>query len=350
MNLVVLTLLVSLGSCMLIVMTRQLHGRFTFDHVQGVQKFHAGAVPRVGGIGLYVGLLVAYWLAGEQAAPVLEPLLVAGLPALIAGLLEDTTRRVSVRARLGATLFSGMLICWMTGQALTRLDVPLLDTLLQVPLLAVLFTAFAMAGLANALNIIDGLNGLASGVLTICTATLGVLALQAGDTTLALTATLVAAATIGFWLVNFPFGKIFLGDGGAYFGGFALAWLAVQLPLRNPDISPWISLLVCAYPIVETVYSILRRLAGHHSPGEPDAAHLHSLLMIRCTERVHPHWPRWAQHSLVSLPVWLLAGTPALLAVQLANRSSGELALVFAAAFLAYHRVYRRVAASATAR
>lgn len=343
------TLLASFGICILIVQTRPLHSRFTLDHLSGVQKLHATPVPRIGGIGLYLGLLFAWSLAPARVNDILAPLLVAGLPALGAGLLEDTTKRVGVRARLLATMASGVLVCLFTGAALSHVDIPLIDPLLTLPPVAVLFTAFAIAGLANAINLIDGVNGLAGGILAGCSATISALAASMGDPELATTAALLAAATAGFWLVNFPFGRLFLGDGGAYFGGFALAWLAVQLPMRNPDVSPWLTLLVCAYPVIETLYSIVRRLHAHRHPGEPDAAHLHSLLLSCCVVHKVPGWPAWAQHSLVSASLWALAAVPALLAMALQERPPSHLALAFACAGIGYHLVYRAVLCNSAA-
>jgi len=341
MSLFACTLLVSLGACVFIVLTEQLHGQFTFDHVDGVQKFHTTPVPRIGGAGVYLGLVAAWSLARENVHDTLEPMLIAGLPALVMGLAEDVTRRVSVRARLVATMASGVLICLVTGSALDHVDVPLVDDVLALPTMAVIFTAFAIAGLANSINLIDGFNGLAGGTLAGCSAALSVLAAAVGDTELAYAAALLATATAGFWLVNFPFGKIFLGDGGAYFGGFALAWIAVELPMRNPAVSPWESLLVCAYPVIETLYSILRRAFTRQSPGAPDARHLHSLLMTCWVAQRVPGWPRWAQHALVSLPLWVLAAGPALLGLGLAHHPTEHLVMAFAGVFAVYHLIYR---------
>ncbi len=344
MSLFAYTLLVSLGACVFIVLTQHIHGDFTLDHVHGVQKFHETPVPRIGGAGLFLGLVAAWSLARESVHDTLEPILIAGLPALAMGLAEDVTRRVSVRARLVATMTSGVLICLVTGSALNHVDIPLIDEILILPPVAVAFTGIAIAGLANSINLIDGFNGLAGGTLAGCSAAFSVLAAAVGDTELAYAAALLATATLGFWLVNFPFGKIFLGDGGAYFGGFALAWIAVQLPMRNPEVSPWESLLVCAYPVIETLYSILRRAFTRRSPGEADARHLHSLIMLCYVKRRVPGWPLWAQHTLVSVPLWSLAALPALLSLALQSHPTSHLMLAFAGMFLTYHLVYQALA------
>ncbi|MDB5859152.1 MAG: glycosyl transferase, partial [Ramlibacter sp.] len=119
------------------------------------------------------------------------------------------------------------------------------DPLLRVAPVAVIFTAFAVGGVSKAINIIDGFHGLASGTATLCLLALACIAAHVGGAPLVLTCVIVAAPVAGFWMVNFPWGKLLLGDDGAYFAGFALAWLAVLLPIRNADVSPWASLLDC---------------------------------------------------------------------------------------------------------
>lgn len=340
-------LVVSFGACLLIVLTQRWHGRFSHDLAVGVQKFHTTPVPRIGGLGIFLGLVAGWSVGPEQVHDTLEPILLAGLPAITAGLLEDVTKRVGVTPRLMATMVSGLVVCLLTGHSIHRLDLPLLDPLLAHPPVAIAFTAFAVAGLANAINLIDGFNGLASGTLAGCFGTFAVVAHAAGDEHLCTAAGVLAAATLGFWLVNFPFGRLFMGDGGAYFGGFALAWLAVLLPARNPAISAWESLLVCAYPVIETLYTVFRRVRDRQHPGQPDSRHLHSLLKTQWVMRVVPHWPRWARHALVCLPLWGFAAIPAGLAIAMNDSPTAHLMLAFAGVVVAYHLFYRVLARDA---
>jgi len=347
MNLWIASLLVSFGVCLLIVLTQRWHGRFTHDPAVGVQKFHTTPVPRIGGLGIYLGLVAGWAIGPEQVHDTLEPILLAGLPALAAGLTEDVTKRVGVTPRLLATMLSGLVICLITDHWINHLDIPVVDDALAHPVMAIVFTSFAVAGLANAINLIDGFNGLASGLLAGCFATFAVVAFGAGDEHLGMAAGVLAAATLGFWLVNYPFGRIFMGDGGAYFAGFALAWIAVLLPARNPEVSPWESLLICAYPVIETLYSVYRRLRSRQSPGQPDSRHLHSLLKTQWVMRVVPEWPRWARHALVCLPLWAFAALPALLALGMAHSPTAHLVLAFVVVVAIYHLLYQTMARNA---
>ena len=145
-----------------------------------------------------------------------------------------------------------------------------------------------MAGIAHSVNIIDGFNGLSAGGVVIMLAAFGVVALHAGDAELAALALLIGAAVAGFLLVNFPRGPVIMGDGGAYLVGFLLAAVGVMLPQRNPEVSPWIVLVVLGYPVSETLYSILRKtLRKGDGPGRADKAHLHHLIYRYLRRALH---------------------------------------------------------------
>jgi UDP-N-acetylmuramyl pentapeptide phosphotransferase/UDP-N-acetylglucosamine-1-phosphate transferase len=335
-----LVLASSFTVALLLVLTNPLHGHLTHDQPGAVQKFHHHPTPRVGGVAIYVGLVSA-WLAGPRSAvaDILGIVLLAGLPALLFGLLEDVTKRVGVLPRLLATMFSGALACLLTGVALTRLDVPVIDGWLAIGPIAVLFTAFAVGGVANAINIMDGFHGLASGLATIALAAIASVAIAVGDAALAQVALLATAAVVGFWLVNYPWGKIFLGDGGAYFTGFALAWLAVLLPMRNPGVSPWASLLICGLPFIEVIYSAVRRVASRQSPGAPDRLHLHSLIATRWVHVRFSHWSPNAQNAAVAPCLWAAALVLAGLA-WLFRHSTVTLFAGLALTALFYHWAY----------
>jgi UDP-N-acetylmuramyl pentapeptide phosphotransferase/UDP-N-acetylglucosamine-1-phosphate transferase len=143
-------------------------------------------------------------------------------------------------------------------------------------------TVLAIAGIANAINIIDGFNGLAS-MVTICMLlSLAYVALQVDDMFVLITALMVAGATAGFLVWNYPVGLIFLGDGGAYFIGFMLGELALLLVMRNPEVSTWYAALLLMYPAFETIFSVYRRMfVRGKSPAVPDGIHLHSLIFRR---------------------------------------------------------------------
>lgn len=341
---IAVTLTLSYVIAQALVLSAHKHGHLTMDLPGAVQKFHLDPTPRVGGIAIYIAITIGWiLLPGAAEAKLLGTTLLAGMPALLVGLLEDVTKRVSVRTRLLVTMGSGGLAALWSGYGISRIDMPLADAVLAFWPLAVLFTAFAVGGVSNAVNIIDGFHGLASGTVIISLLALSSIAYSVGDVPLGTVAFVAAAAIAGFWLVNFPWGRLFLGDGGAYFSGFTLAWLTVELLARNPRVSPWASVLLCAYPTVEVVYSIIRRSRQRRSPGAPDRHHLHSLV---ATQLVHPRLPRAhpnLRNAAVSVVMWICAVVPVLPAMFFYNRPD-VLLPALAGCFLAYHLFYRRVA------
>lgn len=333
---------VSFLLCAGIAATKNWHGHLTLDSHAGVQKFHTCPTPRVGGVGIYAGLLMAWVMSSGAVSQLTGQLLLAALPAFVVGLLEDVTKRVGVRERLLATMVSGVIACFLSGVTVTKVGVWGVDELLAWLPFSVLFTVFAVAGVANAINIIDGFNGLAAGTVIIALAAMGMIALDAGDKVLAEFCFVVAIVTLGFMAINFPFGKIFMGDGGAYLLGFLLAWVAILLPARNPGVSAWASLLACAYPVLEVLFSVARRRYRAHSPGHPDRLHLHSLIKSRLIRKKLAHWPASLRNSAVSPLCWvfpILSGVVAYVAAD----NKPVLMLAFGGMALLYRVKYRRL-------
>jgi UDP-N-acetylmuramyl pentapeptide phosphotransferase/UDP-N-acetylglucosamine-1-phosphate transferase len=196
---------------------------------------------------------------------------------------------------------------------------------------------------ANAVNIIDGFNGLATGAVAIMLGALGLMALNVGDTALATVCFVVAVAALGFGAVNWPLGKIFLGDGGAYLLGFLLAWVAVLLPMRNPQVNAWATILVCIYPVLEVAFSVRRRLSreGRH-PAQPDRVHLHHLIHRRVVCQSFPGLGAVLQNGLTSPLVWFFVALPAAWGVVFAQNTPMLAAAVGALVF-GYSAIYARL-------
>ena len=319
------------------------------DGLVGIQKNHSKPTPRVGGIAIFLGVVAAYVVAPGERANILGALLLAGLPAFGFGLAEDVTKRVGVMPRLVATMASGVLGWMLTGISLTGVDVPLLDSLLGFTLFSVAFTAFAVGGVANAVNIIDGFNGLASGFVVIAFFGLALVAALVGDVDLAFACLTIGMAMLGFWLVNWPWGHLFLGDGGSYFGGFALAWASVLLIERNTTVSAFVPFLICIHPVTEVLFSIFRRRMTKVNPGQPDRLHLHTLMMRRVVKpvlrRMYPDEPKMIErmHNSITGLVLAVGTIPAVLVAVLVLQSTVWAAtscLLFA---LGYVAIYARL-------
>jgi len=333
---------VALLTALLLVLTQRWHGHLSMDSASGIQKFHKHPTPRVGGIAIAVGVVTGYGVAPTGSQQLLGPLILAGIPAFAFGLLEDVTKRVSVRTRLLATMGCGVLGWAITGHSIIDANLPGLDWLLGFTLFSVLFTAFAVGGIANAINIIDGFNGLAAGTVIIILAAFGLMTMALGDHDLARACLLLGAAVAGFLLVNWPMGKIFLGDGGAYFMGFALAWLAVLILERHSEVSAWAPMLVCGFPVLEVLFSILRRHRRNLSPGDPDRLHLHSLVKRRVVRALFPNASSLVRNSFTGAMMWIAALVPSTIAVTWPTHTS-MLVLGFVVCALLYTAVYARL-------
>jgi UDP-N-acetylmuramyl pentapeptide phosphotransferase/UDP-N-acetylglucosamine-1-phosphate transferase len=355
MNFLVVSFLGSLLCALALICSFSRHQRFSGDATSGgPQKYHARVVPRIGGVAVFFGTVLAAVLAqsGSNSSGLLCWLLVASLPAFGAGLVEDLTKVVSPRCRLFFTIIAGALGMWLLGAKLNHTGWPALDAVLAyssfgIAPLCVALTLFAVAGLSNAINIIDGFNGLAAmSVLTMLSA-IAYVAFQVGDMALFTAALALAGAVLGFLFWNYPHGLIFLGDGGAYFLGFTVAELLLLLLVRNPTVSPMFALLLCIYPVFETGFTISRRLlrSGTRSTFAPDALHLHSLVhrrLVRNALFARGERRSGLLNAMTAPYLWALCLLAVLPCVLWWN--NGQMLLLFAFGFvIAYVALYRAI-------
>lgn len=318
------------------------------DRTQGVQRVHRHAASRLGGLPLFLTLSLAVlaWPQLPQRELALG-LLLCAVPAFAVGLLEDLRNKLGPHVRLLATFLSAWAAWFLLDGQLRRVDVPGIDWLLiNFWFAAFIFTAFAVGGVAHSINIIDGFNGLSSFYCVICFAAFFIVSTLVSDPLLQGLSLLYCGALLGFLAWNFPFGKVFLGDAGAYFLGFSLGEMSVLLVMRNPEVSPWFCLLLLAYPIWDTLFSSYRReITRQRSWSEPDALHLHHLIYRRL---VRPQGRAQGAglaipNSMTSLYIWvlgLMCAAPALL-----FWNSTPILMGFAALFVVtYGLLYRRLA------
>ncbi|MBK4736709.1 MraY family glycosyltransferase [Noviherbaspirillum pedocola] len=317
--------LVSFFTSRLIVVTQNWHGALSLDcDLAGKQKFHTVPVPRVGGLALMLGMVCGFaWIRFLHADVVPEEVMsgalwmsLSALPVFMIGLIEDATKKVSVRARLFFTAGGAMLAAWAVGAVMPRVDLWLIDDLLAYAPAAIAVTVFAVVGVTNSVNIIDGFNGIAASTVVVMLAGMALLGWQAGDALIVNLSLLGMGAALGFLLVNYPRGKLFMGDGGAYVLGFWCAEVAVLAIRRNASIDAWQVLAIYAYPVIEVLYSIYRKkMVRRMSPAIPDRLHLHMLVYRRficqkVARRATQPWMRNAAVVLVIAP-WTMLFTAA---------------------------------------
>ncbi|MDM5272397.1 MraY family glycosyltransferase [Sulfurovum sp. zt1-1] len=238
------------------------------------QKFHDDSTPRAGGIGILLGMIAVLF------TPIGWKLLISMILAFLSGIFEDFHRSMQPKVRLILQMIAAGAAILLTHSVITYLGLGI-----YLPyLIAIIFSIFSIVGLMNAMNIIDGFNGLASGATLLILFSLGHTALLVGDKGMIDMILIVWSAVFAFFIVNFPKGKIFLGDGGAYLIGFVVALIGIFLASTYPAISPWYILAILGYPVWEVLFSIYRKLRAGRSPLQPDAYHLHMLVYRHITK------------------------------------------------------------------
>jgi UDP-N-acetylmuramyl pentapeptide phosphotransferase/UDP-N-acetylglucosamine-1-phosphate transferase len=288
--------------------------RFSLDlDLHAVQKNHYSVVPRVGGLAVFSGTAITFATSTFlYTSPTYEAflLLSCATPVFIGGLAEDLTKRVSPRMRLICALGSALAGCFVLHAVIDRVDVPAVDFALRILPIGIAFTVLAVAGVTNAMNIIDGLNGLASVIAILIFASIGYVAVTVNDWLVASVAFAMIGTIGGFVVWNYPSGLVFLGDGGAYFIGFVMAELVVLLIARHPNVSAFYA-IVAMYPAFETLFSIYRRrYVRGRAVDAPDALHLHTLIYKRIARKGiafddRQHCTR--RNSVSSIYLWLLS-------------------------------------------
>lgn len=311
---------------------------------------HLQGWSRAGGLGVFLGLGVALILRlnnDHPEAQALLGLLAAASVVFAAGVADDLTQRVRGVVRLLAALLAAWLAGQWGGAWVPRLDIAWLDALMG-PSALLLLSCLLVAGITNAFNIIDGFNGLAGGVATIILLGIAYVGFKVSDTLVVAGAITAIGAIAGFLFFNFPRGMVFLGDGGAYFLGFWIGELLILLVARNPEVSAWFPLMLCAYPTCELLFSIYRRAFVRRAhPGMPDIAHLHHLIYMRLVRWLAGgHLPErhMIRNSLTAPYLWAI--TSIAVAPAVVFWESTHLlqlgALLFAAGYVyAYLRIVR---------
>lgn len=334
----------------LVVHLRDFHFHLSADHdLVGVQKMHEVAVPRVGGFGVFLSLVCTAIFLWVIESPHLQFYLLFLLPATLiftVGLLEDLTKRVSVRARLSAAMLAALAGCFLIDSTVRTFGVDVIDSLFQINLIAVMFTMVAVAGVSNAVNLIDGFNGLSGVVTLVALLALSLVSYLAGDQLIFMIALATAGGVAGFLVWNYPNAKVFLGDGGAYLIGFVIAELSVLVHERNPEVSVLFPLLLMIYPIFETLFTIYRRkFIQGRSPGAPDALHLHQVInkrLVRWNTHSNSRPLRSRGNAMTSPYLWVLSAMATVPAVLFWNNSLA-LAAFIALFAISYVWVYSRL-------
>ena len=296
-------------SALIVAFGRRLAQAFDWrSDLTELQAVHDTPTPRLGGVGvlLAIGLGAIDWFGDAVVQANYWLFIVSHAPVAAAGLIEDTFGSVRPRWRLLAAELSGILLVAIFGQWLPRVGVPGVDWAMAAwPILAIGFTIFACTGVTHAVNLIDGVHGLCGMWAVAASLCLAMVAQQAGLDAHVQALMLFCCAVLGFLAVNYPMGKIFLGDAGAYTVGHALAWIAVSIVWLSADVAPFALLLIFLWPVVDTLYAIARRLTNGRPIFAADAEHIHHIIYRMLHHGGLPRGVANPLSAIVLLPAYL---------------------------------------------
>jgi UDP-GlcNAc:undecaprenyl-phosphate/decaprenyl-phosphate GlcNAc-1-phosphate transferase len=273
------------------------------DRPDHFRRIHTGATPRLGGLGLAFGLAIGvvlvsvagyldHWSGFAEWWPRQWPVLVAALIVLMVGFVDDT-RAIGPRAKLlGQAL--AVIVLYLGGVRIEGFDVlglaielghpsvavSLLGHPIDVALPGLFITMFWLLGCMNIWNLIDGMDGLASGVGLLVSATLTLVAIHNQNVGVAILASALAGSLAGFLLYNWHPACIFLGDSGSLLIGLLIGIIGVQGSFKGPSaISILFPILAMGLPISDTAMAIFRRWVRELPLSSADRRHVHHLLI-----------------------------------------------------------------------
>lgn len=242
------------------------------DRRKKSHAIHTGEVPRVGGLSIFLSFFMVFLFRVSH----FWGIFFVSFMVFLVGFIEDIKKNISPKLRLLILFLISILAIILINIKIHTIGFGKIPSIVSF-----LLTIIAIAGFTNAINIIDGLNGLAAGISATFLLFLGISFYEYNYFDLYFLSFSVIVGILGFLLFNFPYGKLFLGDGGAYFLGFLCAILSIKLVDEVPTISPWFPFMLGIYPVWEVIFSAYRRLRKNRHPFYPDKLHFHTLLFYR---------------------------------------------------------------------
>jgi UDP-GlcNAc:undecaprenyl-phosphate GlcNAc-1-phosphate transferase len=286
----------SLGTALVVPGIRVLGLRWGLVDPPDPRKQHTRPMVRLGGVGIVVGFslgLMVTWIFGgfAELAPDKDQLLWTSLAGALCyftiGLADDLFAQPPLPRLLGQVAVA--MAVWSQGVRISNIDLPFdlsafgggMDHVLRLPpALSLVATVIWLAGITNAINWLDGLDGLAAGVSGIAAVALLSVSFSLQQPAAGLLAAALAGACLGFLRHNFNPARIFMGDGGSYFLGFALASISIVGPAKGlTSVSLLLPLLILSLPLADMSAVIMGRLREGRSPFYPDRRHLHHRLL-----------------------------------------------------------------------
>ncbi len=239
------------------------------------RRMHKQPVPRMGGVAIYLAFTVAS-LAFGNFSPALVAIWFGGTVLVVLGVFDDIFN-LNAWFKLGVQILAA-LVAVLQGVIIDFVNIG--GKMVPLGALSIPITVIWIVGLTNAINFIDGLDGLACGISTICSASLTVVTMLMAGPEAALLTAILAGSCLGFLPYNSHPAKIFMGDAGALFLGYTLSVLSVTGVFKTHAVLAFlIPMSVFGLPLFDTLFAIFRRLIHGHSPFHADRGHIHHRLI-----------------------------------------------------------------------
>ncbi len=276
-----------------------------------LQKIHKGFVPPIGGLIIFFSTYLFSYFFNEGSILFKWYVFLPSLSIIIIGFIEDFGGKVSPFIRLLVIFIGSFIFCYYSS--LPSLEIWFIGDLInQNKIIQVLFYSICLTGLSNGVNMIDGMNGLAgftilSMIFSIFTIIIS-LDLSRDHLTLIIS---LAISILVFLFFNFPFGKIFLGDSGAYWLGWLIGIIVINI-YSNNSLNTWGAVIILFYPSMEVIFSTFRKIFSYKSPFEADLQHLHLKLYFKIKGPVERSNVFNSFTTICLMPLWI---TPPLLII-----------------------------------
>lgn len=251
--------------------------RHNLVDLPGLRKVHSRPIPRIGGIAMACGAFVPLLFWNYTDRFVLAFL--SGAAVLIFFGLLDDLHDLPPKAKFTGQILAALIVIFGGGVQITSLGTLLPDMMQLSPLVGIPLTLVAIVGATNAINLSDGLDGLAGGICLLIFSALGYLSYLEGNPAIGLISLALVGVLFGFLRFNTYPASIFMGDSGSQFLGFSAATLGIALTQSKPTLSPILPLILLGFPILDTLTVMITRILQKRSPFSADKNHFHHHLL-----------------------------------------------------------------------
>ena len=261
---------------LLLILIQKLNLKNYFSQYQGIQKIHDGEILRIGGLFLFLPLIIIYLINDEFKSRPFNLIIISSSIIIFLTILEDIKHFLSPKLRLTILFFVSSVFVFFTDLPNIKISSIFIDEQNIIVFYSLYILSLIM--IMNGFNFIDGLNGLSSFNFISIFISIYFLADLYQDDEIKNWSMFLILLSLFFLVLNFPFGKFFLGDSGAYLYAFLSGSTIIMLFERNAEAPTLLALLILAYPITEIMFSIIRKFLKKFSPMAPDNLHIHQLI------------------------------------------------------------------------